>query len=91
MEPVLEQHQALPRQWPLPEGLSGECKLLSHNIMTCQVGAQRRAAPHERAGAGITGDALTSFLHRQCPTEPESLGTIVLPASGTSGNPGGLF
>lgn len=66
-------------------------ELLSHNIMTCQVGAQRGAAPRERAGAGITGDALTSFLQRQCPTEPESLGTTVLPASGTSGDPGGLF
>lgn len=44
-------------------------------------------APRERAGAGTAGGALTSFLQKQCPTEPERLGTTVLPASGTAGDP----
>lgn len=62
-----------------------------HNIVTCQVGAQRPGAPREKAGAGTTGDALTSFLQRQSPTEPDVLGSTVLPASGTAGDHGGCF
>lgn len=45
-----------------------------HKIMASQVGAQ--GAPCERAGAGTAGDALTSFLQKQLPTEPEIWGPL---------------
>lgn len=60
-----------------------------HSTGTCQVGAQ--GAPCERAGAATAGDALTSFPQKQNPTEPDSLGTTVLPASGTAGDPWWMF